>query len=250
MITKYKLDNGNYLVPFALPGDGNGRMTEEEAMYAKVFIEGMKQQYPNCKVATVKWGWKTFKAVVVEGDKALFDFATADLDAAQKHEAFDRRCVIPDKEEGIKRCPLRIPNPKFNPKLKVSKSNPKTLKNSCEGCRYNTFDKESYATRYFDDMAYIDENGYEQPYEIEVPMLSDVERYNRACREVLNFIGEKYPDRLEEFTLLLDENNRKQVAEKLGKDVGNAYYMRKGLKEDLNDFLDTIWCIDINCNRS
>ena len=250
MITKFKLPNGNYLVPFALPGDETGKMTEEEAKYAKVFIDGMKRQYPNCRVDIVKWGWKAFKAVVVEGDKALFDFATADLDAAQKREAYERRCIIPDKEEGIKRCPSRVPNPNFNPKIKASKTNPKTLRKSCEGCHYNTFDRESYATRYLEDMALIDENGCEYPYEVEVPMMSEDDRYDIARKDILAFISEKFPDKLEEFTLFLDGYNRKQTAEKLGKDVGNAYYMHKKFKEALYEFLETLWCIDLNrCRR-
>ena len=250
MVKKFKVNNGKYLVPFALPGDEAGRMTAEEAKYANVFIDGMKQQYSRCFVDTVKLGRKTFKAVIVEGDKALFDFATADLSAEMKRDDYDKRCIVPDKKEGTKRCPLRLPNPNFDPNSKEDeKNNPKTIKNSCEGCSFDTFDRLNYSMQSLEGLAWQNDDGEEAPFEIGAPMDYEANRYIKARDEILAFIAAKYPEKLDEFTLLLDGDNRKQVAEMLNKNKSSVYKLGKGLKKDLLDLLDSLWYIDINHRR-
>ena len=245
MVTKLDLENGRYLVPIKVLSVD---MTQEESEYVhNTLMPGLRANYPRCFIDTVKLGWKIFSAVVVEGDRNLYNAFVPDLDAEQKSELQDKRCIIPDGKGKTKRCPLRLPNPNFDPNRKEDeKTNPKTIKNSCEGCPFDTFDKPNYSMQSLEGLAWQNDDGEELPFEIGVSMDYEANRYIKARDEILALVAAKYPEKLDEFTLLLDGDNRKQVAETLNKNKSSVYKLGKGLKKDLLDLLDTLWYIDIN----
>lgn len=248
MVTKLDLGNGRYLVPVKVLSMD---MAQEEAEYVhNTLMPGLQANYPRCFIDTVKLGWKIFSAVVVEGDRKLYDAFVPDMDAEQKREAQDKRCIISDGKGKTKRCPSRLPNPNFDPTRKEDeKTNPKTVKKSCEGCPFDTFDKPNYSTQSIEGLSWQNDDGEEVPFEIGAPMDCEANRYIKARDEILALIATKYPEKLDEFTLLLDGDNRKQVAEMLNKNKSSVYKHGKGLMKDLLDLLDTLWYIDIKHRR-
>ena len=146
MVTKFKLDNGNYLIPIELPGK-DGKRTAEEEEAAKALIEGAKQEHPEAFVTAVKWGWRVFKAIVIEGNRELYETIVHEEDVVQKRKIRDDRCIISDGNGRTIRCPLRLPNPEYDPNKPTGEGNRKTIKNSCDGCPYNTFDRPDFTNQ-------------------------------------------------------------------------------------------------------
>ncbi len=243
MITKLDLGNGRFLVPVKVLSKD---MTQEESDYVRnTLIPGLTAQYPQCFIDTVKLGWKVFSAVIVEGDRDLYDFYVSEMDAEQKREVQEKRCIIPDGKGSTRRCPLRLPNPNFDSNRKEDKvTNPKTVKNSCENCPYDTFDKPNYSNLSIEGLTRQNDDGEEIPFEIGVPMESEASRYLKMCKAVLSLISTKYPKRLDEFVLRLDGANRKEVAKELKKNQSSVYKLGRHLEDDLNALLDTL--IDFN----
>lgn len=246
MVTKFKLDNGNYLIPIELPGK-SGKRTPEEEDAAKALIEGAKQEHPEAFVTAVKWGWRMFKAIVIEGNRELYETIVHEEDVVQKRKIRDDRCIISDGNGRTIRCPLRLPNPEYDPNKPTGEGNRKTIKNSCDGCPYNTFDRPDFTNQSLESMVVNSEEHEENiPARLKTEMQSDAERYDSACKEILDFIAEKYLDKLPDFTLRLSELSRSEIAKTLGKNTSSLYKMSKGLKQDLFNLLDSLWYLDIN----
>lgn len=246
MVTKFKLENGNYLIPIELPG-GNGKRTPEEEDAAKALIEGAKQEHPEAFVTAVKWGWRVFKAVVIEGSRELYEAIMHEEDVVQKRKIRDERCIISDGNGHTIRCPLRLPNPEYTPDKPVGAGNRKTIKNSCDDCPYNTFDRPDFTNQSLEFMTCSSEDDDDDiPDKLKTEMQSDAERYISARKEILDFIAEKYPEKLQNFTLRFAELSRSEIAKILGKNTSSLYKMSKGLAQDILNRLNSTWYLDIN----
>lgn len=246
MVSKFKIGDDKYLIPLELPGE-NGKRTPEEAEAAEALIAGVKQEYPSAYVSTVKWGWRIFKAVVIEGDRELYKTLIHEEDVMQKRKILEDRCIISDEAGKAMPCPPRLSNPDYDPSKPNDKDNPKTLKNSCEGCPYNTFDRPDFTNQSLEAMAEQAEDDDEDlPDRLKTTMQSESDRYLAARNEVLAFIAKEYPDRLLEFSMLLSEVKRSEVAKHLGKNTSSLYKISKKLKRDLWDLLDSLWYLNLN----
>ena len=112
----------------------------------------------NLEVGPARLGYRKFRAVFVPCKEQAIDshghvtFLDTPSDVqrrryldlikdemdAQERAKEDGRCCISDGRGGIKRCPLRVPNPEFTPE----NSQPKTVAVRCEGCVYEAFKQE------------------------------------------------------------------------------------------------------------
>lgn len=246
MVTKFKLNNGNYLIPLELPGE-NGKRTPEEAEAAKAIIDDARLNHPDAFIAPVKWGWRVFKAVVIEGDRELYETILHEEDVVQKRKRSDERCIISDGDGHAVRCPSQLPNPEYDPTKPQGKGNRKTIMNTCDGCPYNNFDRPDLTTQSLDGMLATDEDDNEElPDALKVGMQREADRYLAARKEVLDMIAKKYPDKLPEFILRLAEWNPNEIAGKLGKNTSGLYKLGKGITHDLLELLDSLWYLNIH----
>lgn len=246
LIRTFNLGNGRYRIPIELAVAKNGKLTEEEILANKINITRAEQYDKDSFIANVKYGWRIFKAIIIHGDETLFKLLIKEEDHIQKKYTSEGRCIVPNGRGGIKRCPLRLPNPYYNPKQPPAKNNPKTIKNSCDGCPFNTFDKPSFRNLNLEGMTTVDAYGNLSKYEIETSIEPDSDKFLAAREEILKFIATKYPEKLQIFTLLLDGLNRNEVAEELGINTSTLYKMGKSLEKDLLQLLEKLWYLDIN----
>ena len=246
LLTKFKIDDDRYLVPIEIPGQ-NGKRTPEETEAAKTLIDGIKQEYPGAFIAPVKWGWRVFMAIVIEGDRDLYRTIMHEEDVVQKRKRSDERCIISDGNGHAVRCPSQLPNLEYNPNKPQGKGNRKTIMNNCNGCPYNNFDRPDFTTQSLNDIVEMRDGDEEEiPDALKMGMQREADRYLAARKEVLDMIAKKYPDKLPEFTLRLAEWNRNEIAERLDKNPSGLYKLGKGITNDLWNLLDSLWYLSVH----
>ena len=245
MITKFEKENGNYNIPIELPGN-YGKKTPEEIADTKAIIESVKQEYPDAVISTVKWGWRIFRAIVIEGDRDLYETIMHEEDVVQKRKSRDERCIISDGSGHAVRCPSQLANPEYDHGKPQGKGNRKTIMNTCDGCPYNTFDRPDFSTQSLEDMLATDEDDENDfPDALKAGIQRESDRYLAASKEVLDLIARKYPDKLPEFPLRLAEVKGSEIAKILGKNTSSLYKIGKGITNDLLELLDSLWYLNI-----
>ena len=204
MVKNFRQEDGTYLYPMELAG----KKCEEDRMARAADIAQAKIE--GYKVDWVKFGFRIFEAVLIPMSEEKFKELVRDEDNRQKAERVEGRCMISNGKGGLIRCPERIPNPLYG-----EEGQPKTLKNDCASCIYNTLDKLDYHTQSLSRSGNFTEDGEEEDAEIPCGIASDGALYELYCEKVLQFVEEKFPDNLETMKLLLQDYSLSEAAKEL-----------------------------------
>lgn len=232
MVKNYRQEDGTYLFPMELAG----KKCEEDRMARAADIFTAKQE--GYKVDFVKFGYRIFEAVLIPVTEERFKIMVRDEDNRQKAARVEGRCPISNGNGGIIRCPERIPNPLYG-----EEGQPKTLKNDCATCIYNTLDKLDYHTQSLSHSGNFTEDGEKEDMEIPCSIASNGDLYEFYSEKVLQFVEEKFPDNVETMKLLLQEYSRTETAEKLGIHRNTPRNQVNAMKEDLTKMLDDLFAM-------
>lgn len=155
---------------------------------------------------------------------------------AQEGIKQDGRCNIPDGHGGVKRCPLRIPNPEYAPGNGMTK----TIAVCCEGCMYEPF-KQERTTITLSCLDHEDEDGEMESYEVPAPKsYYAADRYEEIREQFLNFVRERNNKLLPLAELLTDELTKSEASRELGLATSTVGSRTDKLKELVTEFLDNI----------
>lgn len=138
--------------------------------------------------------------------------------AEQDRKKHDGRCCFFNEHGQRERCPLRIPNPDFNVNLPHDlKTNPKTIPNRCDICKYFPF-KESHDVTPFSSLANEDDNGEDIPYEPPTPWDYNESDHYDELEDAVKAILHRYRPKLDGLVDLLASGlTQAEAAETLGK---------------------------------
>ncbi len=154
---------------------------------------------------------------------------------AQEALKQDGRCNIPDGSGGIKRCPLRVPNPNYVP----GSNETKTIPVKCEGCIYEQF-RQEHSTVTFSCLEHKNDDGSTENFEAPSPAYSyEGERYERMRTAFIDFVKERYPNLVDLAELLTLEFSRSEAARELDIPVSTAGSRREKLKKVCTEFLES-----------
>ncbi len=231
MVRNFKQEDGTYLFPMELAG----RKCEEQRAVRAADVQ--KAKLDGYKVDWVKFGYRIFEAVLIPMSEERFKELVRDEDNRQKAARVEGRCMISNGNGGLIRCPERIPNPLYG----VDENQPKTLKNDCATCIYNTLDKLDYHTQSLSHSGNFNEDGEEEDMEIPCGIASNGDLYEFYCERVLQFVEEKFPDNVETMKLLLQGYTRTEAAEELGVHRNTPRNQVNAMKEELTKVLDDLF---------
>lgn len=154
----------------------------------------------------------------------------------QYREKCDGRCEIPDGHGGVKRCPTRVPNPKYEPGV----DDRKTLPVRCEGCKYEEF-RKSHSEELFCDRQSEDEDGevvYFDPAGGEKMM--DSVFYDLWREEILDLVQKAKPKLVPAVEALLWEFKPGEVSGVINKNPNTVKSQLKKLRELLQEIRDNM----------
>lgn len=155
---------------------------------------------------------------------------------AQEDIKQDGRCPVPDGHGGIKRCPCRIPNPKYVP----GGSEPKTLPVRCEGCVFEPF-KQAHTVIELSALDHENENGEMESFEVPAPRSNfAADRYLELRKQFVAFVKQRNPKLAPLTELLVDEFTKSEAGRELGLPSSTVTSRTDKLKELAKEFLDTI----------
>lgn len=204
-------------------------------------------------IARTRLGFRTFDAVmvpckdfiIVDGKemyistpeekqhRRYLDLIADEMNAQEKMKE-DGRCTISDGHGGVKRCPLRIPNPNHTP----NNGEPKTLPVKCENCPFEQF-KQAHTTVEMSCLDHEDENGEIEFYEPATPENHFAgEQYTRLVDQFIEFVTSKDPQLAELAKLKTAGYSRLESAEILGLARSTAGDHVQKLKKLATEFLD------------
>lgn len=232
MVRYFKQEDGSYLFPMELAG----KLCEEDRMARAADIFTAKKE--GYRIDFAKFGYRIFEAVLIPVTEERFKELVRDEDNRQKAARVDGRCMISNGCGGLIRCPERIPNPLYG-----EEGQPKTLKNDCATCIYNTLDKLDYHTQSLSHSGSFDENGEEEDMEIPCGIASNGQLYEFYCEKVLQFVEKRFPDNLETMRLLLQEYSKKETAEELDVHRNTPRNQINSMKEELREMLDDLFAM-------
>lgn len=232
MVRKFKQEDGTYLYPMELAGK---KCEEDRTARAADIAQAKLDGY---KVDWVKFGYRIFEAVLIPMSEERFKELVRDEDNRQKAARVKGRCMINNGNGGLIRCPERIPNPLYG-----EEGQPKTLKNDCSTCIYNTLDKLDYHIQPISHSGNFSEDGEEEDMEITCGIASNGELYEFYCERVLQFVEDRFPRNVETMKLLLQEYSRTETAEKLGVHRNTPRNQVNSMKEDLTKMLDDLFAM-------
>lgn len=156
--------------------------------------------------------------------------------AAQDATKQDGRCNIPDGHGGVKRCPCRTPNPKYEP----GSSEPKTLAVRCEGCVFEPF-KQAHTVIELSALDHENENGEMELFEVPAPRSNfAADRYLELRKQFVAFVKQRNPKLAPLTELLVDEFTKSEAGRELGLPSSTVTSRTDKLKELAQEFLDTI----------
>lgn len=230
MVKNFKQEDGTYLYPMELAG----RKCEEDRAARAADIRLAKLE--GYKVDWVQVGYRVFEAVLIPMSEERFKQLIQDEDRRQKAARIEGRCPIPNGRGGVIRCPERIPNPLYG-----QPGEPKTLKNDCVNCPYNTLDKPDYSTKSLSHSGIYNEDGEEMEMEIPCGFMPDADKYEYYCNEVLRFVEKNYPDYRDTMELLLQDFEKKEVAERLGVHRNTPTNQVNAMKDELRELIDNLF---------
>lgn len=232
MVKNFRQEDGTYLFPMELAG----KKCEEDRTARAADIK--KAKLDGYKVDWVKFGYRIFEAVLIPMSEERFKELVRDEDNRQKATRVEGRCMISNGNDGLIRCPERIPNPLYG-----EEGQSKTLKNDCATCIYNTLDKLDYRIQSLSHSGNFNEDGEEEDVEIPCGIADNGELYEFYSEKVLAFVEEKFPDNLETMKLLLQEYSRTETAEKLGVHRNTPRNQVNAMKDDLMGMLDNLFAM-------
>lgn len=230
MVRNFRQEDGTYLYPMEL---ADKKCEEDRAARDADIAQAKHDGY---KVDWVKFGYRIFEAVLIPMSEERFKELVRDEDNRQKAARVEGRCMISNGNGGLIRCPERIPNPLYG-----EEGQPKTLKNDCASCIYNTLDKLDYHTQSLSHSGNFNEDGEEEDMEIPCGIASDGDLYEFYCERVLQFVEEKFPDNVETMKLLLQGYTRTEAAEELGVHRNTPRNQVNAMKEELTKVLDDLF---------
>lgn len=232
MVKNFRQEDGTYLFPMELAG----KKCNEDRMARAADIYTAKQE--NYKIDFVKFGYRIFEAILIPVNEERFKMLVRDEDNRQKAARIDGRCPISNGKGGVIRCPERIPNPLYG-----EEGQPKTLKNDCATCIYNTLDKLDYKTQSLSHSGTFNEDGEEEDIEIPCGIASDGDLYEFYCKRVVEFVEKNFPDNVETMKLLLQEYSRTDAAEALGLHRNTPRNQINSMKKELTEMLDSLFAM-------
>lgn len=154
--------------------------------------------------------------------------------AQQEAMKQDGRCNIPDGRGGLKRCPLRIPNPAYVPGSDM----PKTRVNKCGSCPFELF-KQAHTIIEMSCLDTKNEVGETIPYESPTPCnYYSGNEYVELADEFVTFVRERKPKLAPLAEMLVREYKLTEASEELGKSTSTTFSQKEKLQELLTEFLD------------
>ncbi len=158
-----------------------------------------------------------------------------ELDSQEKIKQ-DGRCLIPNGRGGVKRCPIRFPNPAYF----SGNGQPKTIANKCENCLFEQF-RQAHTIIELSCLDHVDENGETEPYEPPTPRNYYAgDHYEELGKDFVDFIKMRKPKLAPLAELLVQQYNLTDASEKLNQSTSTVHSQRKKLEELMNEFLDTV----------
>ena len=208
----------------------------------------------NLEVGPARLGYRKFRAVFVPCKEQAIDshghvtFLDTPSDVqrrryldlikdemdAQERAKEDGRCCISDGRGGIKRCPLRIPNPAYTPE----NDQPKTVAVHCEGCVFEAYKQEhSFVT--LSALEQENDAGEPEPYEVPAPKAYyAADEYEKLAQEFVAFVRERKPKLAPLAAKLTEGFSKSEAGRELGDAWGTVTSRTDKLKELLVEFLD------------
>lgn len=232
MVRNFRQEEGIYLFPMELVN--KKRKEEKEARKADICMAN----HEGYKIDWVKFGYRIFEAVLIPMSEEKFKELVRDEDNRQKAARVTGRCMISNGDGCLIRCPERIPNPLYG-----EEGQPKTLKNDCATCIFNTLDKLDYHTQSLSHCGNFNEDGEEEDMEIPCGIAGKGDLYEMYCEQVLTFVEDKFPDNVETMKLLLQEYSRTEAAEKLGLHRNTPRNQVSSMKQELTGMLDNLFAM-------
>ena len=208
----------------------------------------------NLEVGPARLGYRKFRAVFVPCKEQAIDshghvtFLDTPSDVqrrryldlikdemdAQERAKEDGRCCISDGRGGIKRCPLRVPNPEFTPE----NGQPKTVAVRCEGCVYEAF-KQEHSYIHISALEQENDAGEPEPYEVPAPKAYYAsDHYEELAAEFVAFVRARKPKLAPLAQLLTEEYSKSEAGRELGDAWGTVTSRTDKLKALLLEFLD------------
>lgn len=146
----------------------------------------------------------------------------------------DGRCDIPAVNGGLKKCPLRIPNPDYVP----GGDQPKTLAKKCDGCPYERF-KQAHTVIELSCLDHEGEDGEMEAYEVPAPRAYYAgDLYEELAEEFVDFIKTHKPKLAPLAEKLVQEYKLSDASKELGKSTSTSFSQKEKLRELLTQFLD------------
>ncbi len=208
----------------------------------------------NLEIGWAKLGYRSYEAIFVPCKEKVLDASGHEIyldtpsevqrmrysifisDELKRQDATkqDGRCIIPNSHGGVKRCPLRVPNPEYYPGSSLKK----TLSVSCENCRYERF-RQAHTEIPLSYLDYEDEDGETQVFEVPTPAYTyEADRYEQMKAAFLDFVNDTHPELGELAKLLTEEFNRSEAARELSISTSAARCQREKLKKLCKEFLE------------
>ena len=184
------------------------------------------------EVGKAMLGFRTFEAIMIpckrkaydengrevyldtpsEEQRRIYKELIRDELARQEEMKQDGRCDIPAVNGGLKKCPLRVPNPDYVP----GGNQPKTIAKKCDGCPYERF-KQSHTVIELSCLDDEGEDGEPEAYEVPAPRAYYAgTRYEELADEFVDFIREKKPKLAPLAEKLVQEFNLTDASKELG----------------------------------
>lgn len=232
MVRNYRQEDGTYLFPMELAG----RECEEDRMARNADVK--KAKLDGYRIDWVKFGYRIFEAVLIPMSEERFKQLVRDEDNRQKAERIAGRCMIGNGEGGLIRCPERIPNPLYG-----EEGQPKTLKNDCATCIFNTLDKLDYHTQSLSHSGKFNEDGVEEDVDIPCRIAGNGKLYEFYCERVMQFVQERFPDNVETMKLLLQDYSKTEAAKELDIHRNTPRNQINAMKEELKGMLDDLFAM-------
>lgn len=209
------------------------------------------------EVGKAMLGFRTFEAIMIPCKNKTYDSKGReiylDTPSEEQHRIYkaltkdeldrqekakeDGRCQLPAANgKGVKRCPLRIPNPAYVP----GGDQAKTIAKKCEGCPYERF-KQAHTVIELSCLDREGDDGEMEAFEIPAPRNNySADRYEALAEEFVAFIKERKPRLALLAEKLVQEYNLTDAAEELDKSISTTFSQRKKLQELVKEFLDTV----------
>lgn len=210
----------------------------------------------NLEVGPARLGYRKFRAVFVPCKEQAIDshghvtFLDTPSDVqrrryldlikdemdAQERAKEDGRCCISDGRGGIKRCPLRIPNPTYKPE----NGQPKTVAVHCEGCVFEAYKQEhSFVT--LSALEQENDAGEPEPYKVPAPKAYyAADEYEKLAQEFVAFVRERKPKLAPLAEKLTEGFSKSEAGRELGDAWGTVTSRTDKLKSLLLEFLNQV----------